>query len=99
LERVAEGPGTIDNLSRFKTARENRATTEGLEDGRIDIVIGTHALLSKNIKFKRLGLLIIDEEHRFGVRQKERLKALRSEVDVLTLTAAPIPRTARRTLE
>src|SRR5690625_6092950 len=78
-DRFAEWPVTIGELSRFKTAKESRATIEGLQEGRIDIVIGTHALLSKNVKFKRLGLLIIDEEHRFGVRQKERLKALRSE--------------------
>ncbi|HLS16746.1 MAG TPA: transcription-repair coupling factor [Paenalcaligenes sp.] len=98
-DRFAEWPVTIGELSRFKTAKESRATIEGLQEGRIDIVIGTHALLSKNVKFKRLGLLIIDEEHRFGVRQKERLKALRSEVDVLTLTATPIPRTLGMSLE
>lgn len=98
-DRFAEWPVTIGELSRFKTAKESRATIQGLAQGTVDIVIGTHALLSKNVSFKRLGLLIIDEEHRFGVRQKERLKALRSDVDVLTLTATPIPRTLGMSLE
>ena len=74
-------------------------TIEGLESGTVDIVIGTHKLLSESVRFKRLGLVVIDEEHRFGVRQKERLKSLRAEVDVLTLTATPIPRTLAMSLE
>jgi len=98
-DRFAQWPVNIGELSRFKTAKESRATINGLKDGSIDIVIGTHALLSKNVHFKNLGLLIIDEEHRFGVRQKERIKALRAEVDVLTLTATPIPRTLGMSLE
>jgi len=98
-DRFAEWPVTVAELSRFKTARESRATIEGLANGQVDIVIGTHKILSKTVQFKRLGLLIIDEEHRFGVRQKERLKAMRAEVDVLTLTATPIPRTLGMSLE
>ena len=77
-------------MSRFRSAKEVKAAIEGLEDGTVDIVVGTHKLLSQEVKFKRLGLLIIDEEHRFGVRHKEAMKALRAEVDVLTLTATPI---------
>jgi transcription-repair coupling factor (superfamily II helicase) len=86
-------------MSRFRSAKEIRQALAGLEDGTIDIVVGTHKLLSQNTKFKRLGLLIIDEEHRFGVRHKEAMKALRAEVDVLTLTATPIPRTLGMALE
>jgi transcription-repair coupling factor (superfamily II helicase) len=82
----------IVELSRFKTAKEVNAAIAQINEGSVDIVIGTHKLLS-DVQFKRLGLVIIDEEHRFGVRQKEALKALRAEVDVLTLTATPIPRT------
>src|SRR3546814_20397137 len=82
----------IAELSRFRSTKEINASIQGLADGRVDIVIGTHKILSKSIKFKRLGLVIIDEEHRFGVRQKETLKALRAEVEVLTLTAPPIDR-------
>ena len=80
-------------LSRFRSTKEINTALEGIENGTVDIVIGTHRLLQKDIKFKRLGLMIIDEEHRFGVRQKERLKQLRNQVDILTLTATPIPRT------
>ncbi|MDO4571767.1 MAG: transcription-repair coupling factor [Clostridia bacterium] len=80
-------------LSRFRTPQERRAILEGLKDGRLDVVVGTHALLAGEVAFKDLGLLIIDEEHRFGVNHKEKLKALRRSVDVLTLTATPIPRT------
>ena len=80
-------------LSRFRTNREHLKTLAGLADGTVDIVIGTHKLLQNNIIFARLGLLVIDEEHRFGVRHKEKFKALRSEIDILTLTATPIPRT------
>ncbi len=98
-DRFAEFPVRIAELSRFRSAREVSATLEALRQGRIDIVIGTHRLLQKDVVFKDLGLVIIDEEHRFGVRQKERLKELRAEVDVLTLTATPIPRTLALSLE
>jgi transcription-repair coupling factor (superfamily II helicase) len=86
-------------LSRFRSPKEVKASLEGIADGTIDIVVGTHKLISQSIKFKRLGLLVIDEEHRFGVRHKEAIKALRAEVDVLTLTATPIPRTLGMALE
>jgi transcription-repair coupling factor (superfamily II helicase) len=86
-------------MSRFRSAKEIKAAMEGLADGTIDIVIGTHKLLSPDVKFARLGLLVIDEEHRFGVRHKEAMKAMRAEVDVLTLTATPIPRTLGMALE
>jgi len=92
-DRFGEWPVKIAELSRFRSAKEQAEALKGLAAGKIDIIIGTHRLLQKDIAFKNLGLVIIDEEHRFGVRQKERLKALRAEVDVLTLTATPIPRT------
>jgi transcription-repair coupling factor (superfamily II helicase) len=92
-------PVKIAELSRFRTGQETAEAIAGLAGGRIDIAIGTHKLLSRDVRFKNLGLVIIDEEHRFGVRQKERLKALRAEVDVLTLTATPIPRTLAMSLE
>jgi len=92
-DRFADWPIRIDSLSRFKTTEEQKKILIELEIGKIDIIIGTHKLLQPDIKFKTLGLVIIDEEHRFGVRQKERFKALRAEVDILTLTATPIPRT------
>ena len=98
-DRFADFPVKLAELSRFRSPKEVAAALEGLKEGRIDIVIGTHKLLSKDIKFKNLGLTIIDEEHRFGVRQKERMKELRAEVDVLTLTATPIPRTLAMSLE
>ncbi|HUL40909.1 MAG TPA: transcription-repair coupling factor [Burkholderiales bacterium] len=98
-DRFAEWPIKIVELSRFRSNKEQAQTLQGLSDGTIDIVIGTHKLIQKGVKFKRLGLVIIDEEHRFGVRQKEKLKALRAEVDVLTLTATPIPRTLAMSLE
>ena len=98
-DRFAEWPVKIAELSRFRSSREVDDTVEGIESGSVDIVIGTHKILSEEMRFARLGLVIIDEEHRFGVRQKERLKALRSEVDVLTLTATPIPRTLALSLE
>lgn len=98
-ERFAATPITVDMLSRFRSHREQAKTIAAIEAGAVDIVIGTHRLLSSKIKFKDLGLLIIDEEHRFGVRQKEKLKALRSEVDLLTLTATPIPRTLNMAME
>ena len=92
-DRFADWPIKIESLSRFRSAKESTQLLKGLSDGRIDIVVGTHKLLGEGVKFKDLGLVIIDEEHRFGVRHKERLKALRAEVDILTLTATPIPRT------
>ncbi|MYC86782.1 MAG: transcription-repair coupling factor [Gemmatimonadales bacterium] len=92
-ERLAGFPVHVDGLSRFRTPREQREVIAGLEAGTIDIVIGTHRLLSRDVGFRDLGLLIVDEEQRFGVRQKERLKEYRETVDVLTLTATPIPRT------
>ena len=99
VDRFAPWPVKIAELSRFRSGKEVRAALDGLEAGTIDIVVGTHKLLSPDVKFKRLGLLIIDEEHRFGVRHKEAMKALRAEVDVLTLTATPIPRTLGMALE
>jgi transcription-repair coupling factor (superfamily II helicase) len=98
-DRFADWPIRIAELSRFRSAKESSEIVKKLESGDIDIVIGTHKLLSKDVKLKRLGLVIIDEEHRFGVRQKEALKRLRAEVDVLTLTATPIPRTLAMSLE
>lgn len=92
-DRFAEWPLSIDVISRFRTRKEQREITAKLLNGTVDIIIGTHLLIQEGLKFKNLGLLIIDEEHRFGVRQKERLKSLRSDVDILTLTATPIPRT------
>ncbi len=92
-DRFAELPFNVESISRFRTKKEQTAVLEKLEAGTVDIVIGTHALIQDNVKFKDLGLLIIDEEHRFGVRQKEKLKSLRAEVDILTMTATPIPRT------
>ncbi len=91
--RFSGFPVNIDFLSRFKSTSDKKKTIKAIENGDIDIIIGTHALLGKNIKFHNLGLLIIDEEHRFGVRQKEKIKELKKGVDVLTLTATPIPRT------
>jgi len=99
VDRFGKWPIKVAELSRFRSAKEINAALEGIEAGTIDIVVGTHKLLSKDVKFKRLGLLIIDEEHRFGVRHKEAIKALRAEVDVLTLTATPIPRTLGMALE
>ena len=98
-DRFADWPIKIAEISRFRTAKEQTQALKGLEDGSIDIVIGTHRLIQKDIHFKNLGLVILDEEHRFGVRQKEQLKAMRAEVDVLTLTATPIPRTLSMAME
>ncbi len=98
-DRFAEWPVRLVELSRFRTSKETVAALKGIEEGSVDIAIGTHKLLSKDVRFKNLGLVIIDEEHRFGVRQKELLKQLRAEVDVLTLTATPIPRTLAMSLE
>lgn len=92
-DRFADWPIKIEVMSRFKTAKEQQAVLKQLELGQVDIVIGTHKLLQSEAKFENLGLLIIDEEHRFGVRQKEKIKALRANIDILTLTATPIPRT------
>ena len=92
-DRFADWPARIEMLSRFRTPAEQKSVLQALHEGKVDIIIGTHRLLQRDLHFARLGLLIIDEEHRFGVRQKERFKALRAEVDVLTLTATPIPRT------
>ncbi len=97
--RFADWPIKIAELSRFRSAKEQTQSLKEMEEGKLDIIIGTHKLIQKGIVFKNLGLVIIDEEHRFGVQQKERLKALRSEVDVLTLTATPIPRTLAMSLE
>lgn len=92
-DRFAEWPITVEVLSRFRTTKEVNQVLERVAEGKVDIVVGTHKLLQPDIKFKNLGLLIIDEEHRFGVRQKEQIKSLRAEIDILTLTATPIPRT------
>ncbi|MFP4603260.1 MAG: transcription-repair coupling factor, partial [Halochromatium sp.] len=92
-DRFADWPIKVESLSRFKSAKEVKGVIDGLAAGTVDIVVGTHKLLQASVKFKNLGLAIIDEEHRFGVRHKEQLKNLRAEVDVLTLTATPIPRT------
>jgi len=98
-DRFADWPVRIAELSRFKTAKQSNEILERLAKGELDIVIGTHKLLGRDVKLPRVGLVIIDEEHRFGVRQKEALKKLRAEVDVLTLTATPIPRTLALSLE
>ncbi len=92
-DRFADWPVTVEVLSRFRSNKEVQAVQDRLAAGKVDIIVGTHKLLQSDIKYKSLGLLIIDEEHRFGVRQKDQLKSLRSEVDILTLTATPIPRT------
>ncbi len=99
VDRFAKWPVKVAEMSRFRSAKEITAALKGVADGTIDIVVGTHKLLSESTKFKDLGLLIIDEEHRFGVRHKEQMKAFRAEVDVLTLTATPIPRTLGMALE
>ncbi|MHB1401917.1 MAG: transcription-repair coupling factor [Thiobacillus sp.] len=98
-DRFSAWPVKLAELSRFRSPKEQAEALKALADGKLDIVIGTHRLIQKDVKFARLGLVIMDEEHRFGVRQKEQLKALRAEVDVLTLTATPIPRTLAMSLE
>lgn len=98
-DRFADWPVSIVELSRFRTTKEINAALQAITNGEADIVIGTHKLLSKETQFARLGLVIVDEEHRFGVRQKDALKALRAEVDILTLTATPIPRTLGMAME
>ena len=96
--RMKNFPITIEDISRFKTAKEQKEIIEKLSRGEIDIIIGTHRLLSSDIKFRDLGLLIIDEEHRFGVKDKEKIKIIKDTVDVLTMTATPIPRTMNMSL-
>jgi len=99
VDRFSKWPVKVAEMSRFRSGKEITAALKGIADGSVDIVVGTHKLLSEKTQFKNLGLLIIDEEHRFGVRHKEAMKALRAEVDVLTLTATPIPRTLGMALE
>lgn len=98
-DRFADFPVKVASLSRFNNSKATKAALEGMADGTVDIIIGTHKLVQDDIKFKNLGLVIIDEEHRFGVRQKEQLKRLRANVDILTMTATPIPRTLSMALE
>ncbi|HEY0356922.1 MAG TPA: transcription-repair coupling factor, partial [Flavisolibacter sp.] len=97
-ERLRDFPVTVDYVNRFKSAKEKKETYKKLEEGKVDIIIGTHALLGKDVKFRELGLLIIDEEQKFGVGHKEKIKTLRTNVDALTLTATPIPRTLQFSL-
>ena len=92
-QRMKEYPIVVDLLNRFRTQKEQKNTVKKIEERKVDIVIGTHRLLSKDVKFNDLGLLIIDEEQRFGVKDKEKIKQYKSTVDVLTMTATPIPRT------
>ena len=99
VDRFSKWPIKVAEVSRFRSGKEITAAIKGISDGTVDIVVGTHKLLSESTQFKNLGLLIIDEEHRFGVRHKEAMKAMRAEVDVLTLTATPIPRTMGMALE
>src|SRR5437763_15633812 len=97
-QRLAEYPFVVESISRFKSAGQQKRTLERLARGGVDIIIGTHRLVSNDVRFKDLGLVVIDEEQRFGVEHKERLKQLRQTVDVLTLTATPIPRTLHLSL-
>jgi len=97
-KRLADLPVTVDYLNRFRTAKEKRNVLDGLASGKVDIVIGTHQLVNKNVQFKDLGLLIVDEEQKFGVSVKDKLKSIKENVDVLTLTATPIPRTLQFSL-
>ncbi|HXB43390.1 MAG TPA: transcription-repair coupling factor, partial [Puia sp.] len=97
-DRLKDFPVTVDYVNRFKSSKDKKATLKKLEDGKVDIIIGTHALLGKEVKFKDLGLLVIDEEQKFGVAHKEKIKTLRTNVDCLTLTATPIPRTLQFSL-
>src|SRR3990167_989921 len=92
-DRFASFPARVELLSRFRSPKAQKAVVEGLRSGAVDVVIGTHRLLSKDVQFRNLGLLVVDEEHRFGVTHKERIKQMRASVDALTLTATPIPRT------
>lgn len=97
-ERLKDFPCTVDYINRFKSAKETTATLKKLAEGKIDILIGTHAVVAERVKFKELGLMIIDEEQKFGVAVKDKLKTLRATVDTLTLTATPIPRTLQFSL-
>ena len=97
-DRFADWPIKVENLSRFRTAVEQREVIAGLAAGSVDVVIGTHRLLQRDVQFRDLGLVVVDEEHRFGVAHKERLKQMRADVDMLTLTATPIPRTLNMAL-
>lgn len=97
-DRLKDFPVTVDYVNRFKSAKEKKDTYKKVEEGKVDIIVGTHALLGKDVKFKELGLLIIDEEQKFGVAHKEKIKTLRTNVDALTLTATPIPRTLQFSL-
>jgi transcription-repair coupling factor (superfamily II helicase) len=97
-ERLKDFPVTVDYINRFKSTRQKKETLKKLEEGKIDILIGTHAILGKDVKFKDLGLLVVDEEQKFGVGHKEKIKTLRTSVDCLTLTATPIPRTLQFSL-
>jgi transcription-repair coupling factor (superfamily II helicase) len=97
-DRLKDFPVTVDFINRFKSAKEKKETLKRLEEGKIDIIIGTHAILSKDVKFKNLGLLVIDEEQKFGVAHKEKIKTMRTNIDALTLTATPIPRTLQFSL-
>ena len=96
--RFANFPVNVEMISRFRTAKEQKAILEKAEQGKIDILIGTHRILSKDLKFQDLGLLVVDEEQRFGVRHKERLKQMRAHIDVLSMSATPIPRTLHMSL-
>ena len=93
MERLDGFPVTVGILSRFQSAAEQKATLQGIKEGSVDLVVGTHRILSKDVKFRNLGLLVVDEEQRFGVRHKERIKMIKKNLDVLTMTATPIPRT------
>ncbi len=97
-ERLKDFPVTVDYINRFKSAKEKKETLKRVEEGKVDIIIGTHGLLGKEVKFKDLGLLVVDEEQKFGVGHKEKIKTLRTAVDCLTLTATPIPRTLQFSL-
>ena len=97
-KRLKDFPVTIDYLNRFRTTKQKRETLEDLKNGKVDVIIGTHQLVNKTVKFKDLGLLIVDEEQKFGVAVKEKLKTIKENVDVLTLTATPIPRTLQFSL-
>ena len=97
-ERLKDFPVTVDYINRFKSAKEKKETLKKVEEGKVDIIIGTHGLLANTVKFKDLGLMIIDEEQKFGVAHKEKLKTLKATVDCLTLTATPIPRTLQFSL-
>ena len=98
VQRMKDFPVRVDLLCRFRTAAEQKKTLEDLKKGTVDILIGTHRVLSKDVVFKDLGLLIVDEEQRFGVTHKEKIKQMKNNIDVLTLTATPIPRTLHMSL-